>query len=48
MAVTFFADERPEHFGNFGLAWLSLFGITCGDNWTDYISPYNEDESLQV
>eukprot|EP01050_Picozoa_sp_SAG11_P020185 SAG11_NODE_3359_length_2501_cov_1.511657_4_plen_90_part_01 len=43
MAVSTFRDNDPFHFGNLGLAMLTLFRCSTGDDWTDimYFQAYS-------
>ena len=45
MGVTVFSRTAPQTFGDFGLAFLTLFYVTGGDPWPEELPKYNEDGS---
>ena len=37
LGVTFFAEQLPEYFGDFGSACFTLFQASTGDGWSDIV-----------
>jgi hypothetical protein len=46
MGVTFFSDAKPEHFGVFDRSLISMFRITSGESWADYMPPLDDDGTV--
>ncbi len=46
MGVTFFSDAKPEHFAVFDRSLITMFRITSGEAWADYLPPLDEDGTV--
>ena len=42
MGVTFYSNVYPENFAVFDRALITMFRITSGEPWTEYIPPTDE------
>ena len=46
MGVTFFSDAKPEYFAVFDRSLITMFRITSGEAWADYMPPLDDDGSV--
>jgi hypothetical protein len=46
MGVTFFSDVKPEHFALFDRSLITMFRITSGEAWADYMPPIDDEGTV--
>ena len=46
MGVTFFSDAKPEYFAVFDRSLITMFRITSGEAWADYMPPLDDDGNV--